>query len=136
MLPTYRDQGDLWARLTDFAKDHNVTVIGPAFAVNYTKDCKQVDVEIEVCLPIAEDTHVPNITPFSVHEIPGVDRAAVMVYVGPCKGYISAYKHFFDWIGSEKLIPAGPSREVYVKRSCDDGEDDKDNVTEIQLPIV
>ncbi|KAG1684178.1 hypothetical protein DVH05_017718 [Phytophthora capsici] len=136
VLPNYRAQGELWGKLFAFAQTHDIQVTGPTLAINYTQDSRQTDVEVEVCLPIAEDAHVPEEAPFTVREVPGVDRAAVMVYVGPCEGYVSAYQTFFGWIGSEKLIPAGPSREVYVKRPSGNEEEDKQSVTEIQLPIA
>ncbi|EEY55685.1 uncharacterized protein PITG_09644 [Phytophthora infestans T30-4] len=136
VLPNYRAQGDLWAKIFAFAKTHNVVVAGPTFAINYTEDGRQTDVEVEVCLPTAKDAYVPEEAPFSVHEVSAVDRGAVMVYVGPCEGYVSAYVTFFGWIRSEKLTPAGPSREVYVKRPTGNEEDDQGSVTEIQLPVA
>ncbi|KAG3110729.1 hypothetical protein PI124_g9652 [Phytophthora idaei] len=136
VLPNYRAQGGLWEKIFAFAKTHDVTVTGPSFAINYTQDGRQTNVEVEVCLPIANDAQVPEESPISVHVVPGVDRAAVMVYVGPCQGYVSAYQTFFGWIRSEKLTPAGPSREVYVKRPTGNEEEDQDCVTEIQLPVA
>ncbi|OWZ10543.1 hypothetical protein PHMEG_00016597 [Phytophthora megakarya] len=136
VLPNYRAQGGLWEKIFAFAKTHDVAVAGPTFAINYTKDGRQTDVEVEVCLPIAKDAQVPEEEPFSVRDVPAVDRAAVMVYIGPCEGFHSAYETFFSWIGEEKLTPAGPSREVYVKRPTGNSEEDKDSVTEIQLPIA
>lgn len=136
VLPNYRAQGGLWEKIFTFAKAHDVTATGPTFAINYTQDGRQMDVEVEVCLPVASDAHIPEETSFSVRIVPAVARAAVMVYVGPCEGYFSAYQTFFGWIGSEKLTPAGPSREVYVKRPTGDEEEDKESVTEIQLPIA
>ncbi|KAL3664465.1 hypothetical protein V7S43_010785 [Phytophthora oleae] len=136
VLPNYRAQGELWEKLFAFAKTHDVSATGPTLAINYTQDSRQTDVEVEVCLPIAEDAQVLEETPFTVRDVPGVDRAAVMVYVGPCQGYFSAYQSFFGWIGSEKLTPAGPSREVYVKRPSGNEEEDTQSVTEILLPIA
>ncbi|POM78317.1 Hypothetical protein PHPALM_4164 [Phytophthora palmivora] len=136
VLPNYRAQGGLWEKLFEFAKAQNVTVIGPTFAINYTQDGRQIDVDVEVCLPIAKDAQVPGEEPFSVRNVPAVDRAAVMVYIGPCEGYHTAYETFFGWLGSEKLTPAGPSREVYVKRPSGNSDEDKDSVTEIQLPVA
>ncbi|KAF1787549.1 hypothetical protein JG687_00010899 [Phytophthora cactorum] len=136
VLPNYRAQGGLWEKIFAFAKTHDVTVTGPSFAINYTQDGRQTDVEVEVCLPIAKDAQVPEESPISAHVVPGVDRAAVMVYVGPCQGYVSAYQTFFGWIRSETLTPAGPSREVYVKRPTGNEEEDQGSVTEIQLPVA
>ncbi|KAK1942539.1 hypothetical protein P3T76_006043 [Phytophthora citrophthora] len=136
VLPNYRAQGELWEKLFAFSQTHNIQATGPTLAINYTQNGRQTDVEVEVCLPIAEDAQVPEEAPFTVRDVPGVDRAAVMVYVGPCEGFFSAYQTFFDWLGSEKLTPAGPSREVYVKRPTGNEEEDKQSVTEIQLPIA
>ncbi|KAE8983487.1 hypothetical protein PR001_g22654 [Phytophthora rubi] len=136
VLPSYLAQGDLWQKLFAFVKAHDVAITGPTFAINFTQDGRQTDVEVEVCAPIASDAHVPQDGPFSVRDVPGVPKAAVMVYVGPCEGYFKAYGTFFGWIGSEKLTPAGPSREVYVKRPTGNEEEDKESVTEIQLPVA
>ncbi|ETO82960.1 hypothetical protein F444_02955 [Phytophthora nicotianae P1976] len=136
VLPSYRAQGGLWEKIFGFAKTHDVVVTGATFAINYTKDDRQTDVEVEVCLPIADDAQIPEEAPFSVREVPAVDRAAVMVYTGHCEGYMSAYQTFFGRIHSKKLTPAGPSREVYVKRPTGNEEEDQDSVTEIQLPVA
>ncbi|KAG6623806.1 Regulatory factor, effector binding domain [Phytophthora cinnamomi] len=136
VLPNYRAQGDLWQKLFAFAQTHGVAVTGPTFAINFTHGSRQTDVEVEVCLPIAGDAQAPDEAPFSVRDVPAVPRAAVMVYVGPCEGYFSAYQTFFGWIGAEKLTPTGPSREVYVKRPTGNEEQDKESVTEIQLPVA
>uniref|UniRef100_H3GFC5 AraC effector-binding domain-containing protein n=1 Tax=Phytophthora ramorum TaxID=164328 RepID=H3GFC5_PHYRM len=135
VIPNYRAQGELWKQLFECATTHNVAIAGPTFAVNFTLDCRQSDVEVEVCLPIGDDAEVSVEAPFSTRDVPAVPRAAVMVYVGPCEGYFSAYQEFFGWIASEKLTSAGPSREVYVKRPSGNSEEDADSVTEIQLPI-
>ncbi|KAL4117415.1 hypothetical protein PRIC2_011406 [Phytophthora ramorum] len=135
VIPNYRAQGELWKQLFECAKTHNVAIAGPTFAVNFTLDGRQSDVEVEVCLPIGDDAEVSVEAPFSTRDVPAVPRAAVMVYVGPCEGYFSAYQEFFGWIASEKLTSAGPSREVYVKRPSGNSEEDADSVTEIQLPI-
>ncbi|EGZ08069.1 hypothetical protein PHYSODRAFT_255917 [Phytophthora sojae] len=136
VLPNYRAQGDLWQKLFAFAQTHSVAITGPTFAVNFTQDGRQIDVEVEVCLPIASDAQVPVEAPFTVRDVPAVSRAAVMVYVGPCEGYYKAYETFFGWIGAEKFTPAGPSREVYVKRPTGNEEEDEESVTEIQLPVA
>ncbi|KAG7384677.1 hypothetical protein PHYBOEH_009351 [Phytophthora boehmeriae] len=133
VLPNYRAQGGLWQQLSTFAKTHDVNVTGPAFAINYTKDCKQTDVEVEVCFPIADDAQVPQEAHFTVRDVPPVTRAATALHVGACDDLPSAYEKFFSWVKAEGLETNGPSREVYLKMPS--GCDDPSSVTEIQQPI-
>lgn len=137
VLPNYRAQGELWQKLFVFAKTNNVVVTGPTFAINFTPDCRQTDVEVEVCLPIAASAEIAEEAPFTVRVVPAVDRAATGVHVGSCEQLPAAYQKFYSWVGQEKFTLAGPSREVYVQRSsgCSKEEDDN-SVTEIQQPIA
>ncbi|OWZ10542.1 hypothetical protein PHMEG_00016596 [Phytophthora megakarya] len=140
VMLSLRVQEQLWEMVFEFAKAHDVRVVGPTFAIIHKSDGGMTDVvvDVEVCLPIAKYAQVPKEKPFKVRNVPAVDRAVVMPYIypGPDHGFYDGYETLFRWIGLKKLTPVGPSREVYVKRPTGNSEEDKDIITEIQLPIA
>ncbi|RLN79484.1 hypothetical protein BBJ28_00009267 [Nothophytophthora sp. Chile5] len=136
VLPNYPAQGELWRQIFTFAKAHDVVITGPSFAINHTKDGKQSEVDVEVCLPIATNIQVSEEPPLLVRDLPAVPRAATAIHIGSYDGLCNVYPKLFAWIATEGLSPAGPSREVYVQRSSGNGTDDQPNLTEIQLPLA
>lgn len=131
LIPSYPEQGHLWAKLEAHLQQQKVTPGGPCFTVYYSDE---PEIDAEVCEPLA--AAVPAAGPVQVHELPAVEQMASLVYKGPFTTLGEAYNALLQWIEINGYRISGPTREHYLQSPAKDGDqNDPNTVTEIQFPV-
>ncbi|TMW61212.1 hypothetical protein Poli38472_013675 [Pythium oligandrum] len=136
IVANYRAQSALWDRVCAFANAHGIAIAGPCLTVYFDPDYKESDVDLEVCLPIADDAVVPVDTKeFRVRTLGVIPRAACVTHLGSYSRLPPTYTALFEWLGVHGERVNGPLREVYLAMNPDDTTEES-YVTEIQAPLA
>jgi DNA-binding transcriptional MerR regulator len=116
---------DLWQRMASAG----MMAAGPAVA--YYEDTSDNDgtIVVHAAVPVADETETDH--GFSVTDLPGVDRAAVIIHHGSMDDVLSTGQALARWIDASGYRSAGYAREVTLQWSADPDE----WVTELQQPI-
>lgn len=132
IIPSYSEQGPLWAKLGMFLGQKGITPKGACFTLYHSEE---PEIDAEVCEPLPKPVQADG--PVKVYELPPVEHAASLVYTGPFTGLSEAYSTLFQWIQSRGYRICGPCREVYLKPPAVDGDqNDPEAITELQFPIT
>jgi len=108
-----------------------VAPAGPPIALYYDVETKQESIDMEVCVPVAQETSGEG-------ELLGYilrgGKAATLVYRGAYDDIGAAYETLSAYVEEKRLATAGPVREIYM---TDPGQvsDPSENVTEVVFPI-
>ncbi|GLD98851.1 hypothetical protein PINS_up007569 [Pythium insidiosum] len=135
-MPTYRSQKALWETVCGFAQAHSIAIAGPCFTLYHDDEYRPSDVDLEVCLPIADDAVVPKDTGNVVDKIlPAVARAATTIHLGSFDKIPPVYDALHEWIKAQNERAIGPDREVCLVMDLNDTTEES-FVTEIQVELA
>jgi DNA-binding transcriptional MerR regulator/effector-binding domain-containing protein len=118
----------LYTQLFEQLRVAGVVVTGGAIAY-YEEDPGGDGILVHAAAPIA--TRVDAIDGLHVVDLPGLERAACAMHVGPMADIVGTVRPMLDWIADHGLRTTGLSREVYVHCPPDQTE----WRTEIQFPV-
>lgn len=133
IIPTFSQQGHLWAVLEKEMKRQGARESGPCFTRYLDSEYRDHDIQAEVCIPIEGDCAESG--QMSVQELPG-GVWAVTVHHGPFNSLSNAYAALLNWIEVNGYRINGPEREIYLKTGVPLSQDDPSYVTEIQFPVA
>lgn len=108
-----------------------VTPAGPLIALYYDVEMNRESIDMEVCVPVAEETSGEG-------EVLGYilrgGKAATLIYRGAYDGIGAAYETLSAYVEEKRLATAGPVREIYM---TDPGQVSapSENVTQVVFPI-
>ena len=89
-----------------------ITAYGPAIAV-YEADESGDGASVRVIAGFVVPEDTADVPGLEVHELPGVEQAAVTVHRGEVSGIGDSWMALTDWIGQNGYELAGVCREVY-----------------------
>jgi len=93
------------------AGELGVRPAGPIFSIYHDPEFREEDVDVEVCVPLAE--HVEPSGRVKPGILPGGQVASTM-HAGPYDEIGPAYRALHGWIEAHGRESAGPPREVYL----------------------
>jgi effector-binding domain-containing protein len=123
--------GQAFGEMFGYLGEIGVGPAGAPFAVYHDTEMKEDDVDVEICVPVAEQ--VGSRGQVSASELPG-GLAACTLHVGPYSEVGPAYQALMTWIQEHGHEIAGPSHEVYLV-SFGQTQDPAQFRTEIVFPI-
>lgn len=135
IIPDYFSEGSLWKELTDlFERErYHIPQSASSFAIYHDADFKEADVDVEVCVVLADPEQYRK-SPFfrETEKVP--DMACMMVY-GPFENIGPAFESFACWLAeNSQYRMTGRSRQICHRGPWN--EDDSANyLTEIQIPV-
>lgn len=101
---------------------------GPPFTVYYDMEEKQEDIDLEVCVPVANVTDGEgDVRGWSLDG----GQVASLVHEGAYDTVGAAYQDLMRWMGENGYKPSGPPRETYLV-----GPEDTDNPEQYKTEIV
>lgn len=128
-IPTYAEQGELWAKLEGAMQAQGVKPVGLCFSIYHSDE---PDVDTEVCEVVS--SKVPANEPIAVYELEGIPQAAVTVHKGSMTTLGEAYNDLVQWIETNGYRICGPARELYLQPP--ETQESPASVTEIQFPVT
>ena len=131
-LPDINDMKSLAEGLKYVFKKHPGAVNGPLFVLYHETEWKEKDVDVEICLPLADD--IPAIAPAVLSELPGVETAVSTVHHGSNDTLYESYQALLAWCETNHYELNGPDREIYLSGPGVPG-DSPDQVKELQLDV-
>jgi DNA-binding transcriptional MerR regulator len=135
VVPTPPDQRTLWDDLLRYIDVNKVRMMGPPMALYHDPDFRERDWDIEVCMPVAEDSPAAQ-KPVNVYTLPAVETMACVVHAGPFATLGQAYDALAKWIDENGYRIVGPARELNLRLPDKLGDqNDPNTVNEIQLPV-
>jgi effector-binding domain-containing protein len=135
VLPKYSDVSRLYGELFGYLGRKRVQPAGPSMAIYHDEEYKETDADVEAAVPIKGDPASSDRV--KVHDLPAVEKMAVIVHKGPYEQISQSYGTLMSWMEAHGYKPAGPSREVYLKGPGMILKGDPRNyVTEIQFPVA
>lgn len=134
IVPTPPDQGSLWGELMDYLNQQKARMMGPPQAIYHDPDFREIDLDVEVCMPIAED--MPASERVNIYSLPAVETMACVVHAGPFATLSDAYDALGKWIGDNGYYITGPARELNLRLPEKPGDqNDPNTLNEIQFPV-
>ena len=132
-IPNYYAEGELWKELSAFAADHQIKLSNNTFTIYYDTECKETDVDVELCVPVK--TMGENIGNF-IYRItePIPIMACTMVY-GKFSNISGAYSDFAEWLqNNSQYKMSRPIRQI-VHRGPWNEKDPEKYLIELQIPL-
>ena len=134
VVPTPPDQRSLWDELMRYLNQKGTRMTGTPMAIYHDKEFKERDWDIEVVLPIGDDTSSNGRV--RVYELPGAEKMACVVHTGPFATIGEAYDALAKWIDENGYHIVGPGRELNLRLPDKHGDQhDPNTVNEIQFPV-
>lgn len=116
---------------------------GPAspFTIFHDPDYREVDVDVEICIPVKQRTARPG-----TRTVPASTSMGCVTYRGPYEQTPVLYSQLLQWMDRSGMRMAGPLREVYHRYGADQvgyrlpasvlTNDSTEFVTELQAPVA
>jgi DNA-binding transcriptional MerR regulator len=134
VIPLPSDQRPLWDELEGYLARQQARPSGPCFALYHDREYKERDWDVEACEPI--DAALAPAKNVRVHALPAVETMACTVHAGPFVTIGEAHDAISKWIDENGYKIVGPNREVYLRSSQPEGnQNDPGTVTELQYPV-
>lgn len=134
-IPTYSQQGELWAELETYLAQNGVRSIGPCLTLYHDTEYKDREVDAEVCELIDANANLRGKDQIKVYELPAVETMLSVIHKGPFTALNQAYQARLKWMQENGYRFCGPDREIYIKAGEPVRQDDPSYVTEIQIPV-
>ncbi|WP_343209196.1 MerR family transcriptional regulator [Anaerolentibacter hominis] len=133
VIPDYYGEGGLWLELSAFARKNRVEVSGSSFSIYHDKEYKEVNVDVELCVPV--QTAGKNAGDFVYRKTEPVSEMACTMVYGDFSNIGPAYKSFAGWLQkNSQFHMLGPSRQI-VHRGPWNEENTENYLTELQIPL-
>ena len=104
---------------------------GPVIFICHDEEYRETDADIEVAIPIVGPVSLDG-TAVEVRTLPG-GRFLSVLHTGPYPGVGKAYERLFSYMNEHRLVPVGPSRELYLNDPAEVPEEEL--LTEVQFPV-
>jgi effector-binding domain-containing protein len=104
----YCDCGKAFAQL---GRKMGANICGKALDLYYDLECKEVDADIESCMPIRKEKNIDGI---SVKTLPG-GHCVSLIHRGPYETVGQSYKKIIAYMQAKNYQPRLPIRQVYLK---------------------
>jgi effector-binding domain-containing protein len=133
VMPDYASIGPVYGDIFKYlGKKMIFKPFGPLMFICHDNEYKENDVDIEAIVPI--NKKISGSERVKIYELPGLEKAASIVYKGAYDGIHEAYVALMTWIENNGYQIDGPYRELYFTDPSK-VKDPSENVTELQLPI-
>jgi len=133
-VPTYGHIGNMLHELFGYLGAQQIVAAGPPFAIYHDGDHRDVDVDVEVAVPINQLAESEDQANVAIYQLPAVMMVTTL-HTGSYELLSLAYSAILNWIEENNYRIQGPCHEIYL---CGPGDDTTPDhyVTEIQFPIV
>jgi len=129
-----RMYGHLYANLARYG----TTPGEPELTLYHNEQYAEQNLDMEVATAVARDLldEHPVVETLHFYELPGTEQAATLIYAGPFHAITAAVLTLLSWVGAQRLLPAGPLRELHHSGRAHSGGDTKPHAfLELQLPV-
>ncbi len=138
-IPTYSDDGLLWARLAPELEAQGITPTGPGGCIEHDPEYREADVDESIWLPVAYGTTAS--APLEVIDLPPQDVVLARVE-GPYSLISEAHARIEEFVQAEGLTVAARGAgspietKVFNRYLADPGVcAEEDLVTEVHVPL-
>lgn len=134
VVPKPPDQRSMWDTLMNYLDGQKAHMVGTPMAIYHDPEFKEIDWDIEVCMPIAGE--LPTNKEVRVYSLPGTETMACTVHSGSFATIGEAYDAIAKWIDQNGYQIIGPPRELNLRMPEKPGDqNDPNTVNEIQFPV-
>ena len=106
-------------------------IAGPIMFICHDEEYRETDADIEIAIPVVGPVSL-DASRVEVKTLPG-GRFLSVLRTGSYPGVEKAYERLFAWMNENHLVPAGPSRELYLNDPAEVPEEEL--LTEVQIPV-
>ena len=132
IIPTYADEGILWERLCQIAKEHQINFGDVSFATYHDEGYKEKDVDVEVVLTV--DKFGDDDEGYTFKETEAVDQMATVLVPGEFTNIAPAFQYLGEWVEKNGYTMCGLARQSTLKGPWNESNP-ADFLTEIQIPV-
>lgn len=130
IIPSYWDEGPLWAELCNKLQKAGVTAGSPCLSLYHSGE---PEIDAEACAPIP--LNIKSIPGLSIRTLPAVETMASTIHPGSFAGLANAYAELLKWIDAHGYKIVEPNREIYLRLPEDYSRQDQNAITELQVPV-
>jgi len=135
VIPDYFSEGQLWEELAGFIRNElpDISENTGGFAIYHDSECREADVDVEVCVVVDRPGESRNGFTFRVTEAVAT-MACAMVY-GPFENIAAAYTSVARWLSEhDRYRMTGQSRQICHRGPWNEADPER-YLTEIQIPV-
>jgi DNA-binding transcriptional MerR regulator len=135
-IPTYFHEEQLWTELSCYVKENSIKLNTNLenFAIYHDTDYRDVDVDVEVCVPTNQSGK--NQGDFIFQETDRIETMACIMVYGPYNNIGPAYEAFAHWLTEHNQYHmTGKSRQICHRGPWNE-EDPSKYLVELQIPII
>jgi len=118
----------------------------PPILIYHDRDHRTAAADVEAAVPVTPGAR-RRCGRSKVRTLPAIPSAACVTYAGSYDRWTDVLRGLVAWMQTRRLVPAGPTREVYLQFRARDpvglelpreflGERSEDLVTEMQIPVT
>jgi DNA-binding transcriptional MerR regulator len=129
-----RMYGHLYATLAR----HGITPADLELTLYRNEQYAEQNIDMEVAAVVERDLlgEHPAEETVRFYELPEAEQAATLIYEGSFQEVTAAVLTLLSWVGAQRLLPAGPLRELHHSgRAHSGGEARSHSLLELQLPV-
>ncbi len=135
IIPTPEHVGVLLGESYGAVMQRGIQPSAPPIAIFHDGEFKPADMDVEIGLPVAANTHTPipldGDRSLVLKELPAAAVASI-IHQGPYDTLSASYTAIGQWIEANGYRITGASREVYLT----DPDSESGPLTEIQFPVM
>ena len=135
IVPTIPDRTYLLGEITTALTAHHLEAIAPRLIMYHHPGYRDVDLDIEVCIPInataPDSLALPDGRQMTVRIIPAIPAALSVLSRGNERDLHQAYVAMNTYLHAHGHNYLGPAREIFLRESTDPAA----SMTELQYPI-
>lgn len=134
IISNYYAEGELWQELSGFAAQQQISVSDKAFAIYHDPEYKEMDVDVELCVPVKKMGMDMGDFRYRYTEMIPI-MACSMVY-GDFSNIAGVYIAFSKWLQKNSQYKMGLNDRQIVHRGPWNEENPDNYLVEIQIPLI
>ncbi|MHC5375447.1 MerR family transcriptional regulator [Enterococcus sp. LJL120] len=135
IVKDYFQEGYLWKELSQSLEPKQLKLAKESFSIYHDPEYKTSDVDIEVCLVLAETKNLTVSAPFTIREVAAEPLMASTLVYGPFENINDAFLAFAGWLEEHPQYQMGAYNRQIVHRGPWEEDNPENYLTEIQIPI-
>lgn len=133
VIPDYYAEGRLWKELSAFAVANAIPVSGKTFSIYHDSDCRERDVDVELCAIVPELRQ--NQGSFTFRRTEPVEIMASGMVIGPFENIAGAFLSLAGWLARHEQYRMEDTSRQIVHRGPWNEPNPAGFLTEMQIPL-
>lgn len=135
VITDYYSEGELWTELVSYAEHQKILFAGNSFSIYHDKEYKEINVDVELCVPVKQKKIIESTLPITMYETEPVPIMAYTMVYGEFSNIAGVYLALAEWLQNHPQYRMNGSVRQIVHRGPWNEKNANNYLTEIQVPL-